>query len=160
MNDLLQLAAHGGAHLNAQVAQDAALAVVRISVGGFFAISGFNKLFVPKRHAALVGNLTKNRLPKPDLLSWWVAGWEFLAGSMLALGLFSAFAAGVLMIICLVACHAEAAEKVAKYGPINFGDKIADYLYLPEVLYVVLLAVNIIAGTGAYSLDSFLFPLR
>jgi hypothetical protein len=56
-----------------------------------------------------------------------------------------------------VACGCEAAEKVAKYQPIDFADKIDDYLYLPEVLYVVMLTVSALAGGGAFSLDALIW---
>lgn len=148
---MLDLLAHGlGAH-------DAALASVRIGAGVFFAISGGNKLFVASRHASLRDNLERNRIPFLKFMEWWVPFWEFVAGLMLAIGLLTAFSAAVLLIICLVACHCEAREKVAKYQPINRFDTVADYLYLPEVLFVLMLLVNILAGAGAYSLDSFLF---
>lgn len=150
---VLTLAAHGLS------APDAALTIVRVAIGGFFAISGYNKLFNPGRHASLLANLTKNHIPCLPLMQWWVPGWEFAGGLMLASGLMSAFAAGVLMIICLVAVCCEARDKVNAYHPINEGDRVADYLYLPEVLYMVLLAVTILAGTGRYSLDALLFPL-
>lgn len=151
---VLTMAAHGlGLH-------DLALAFVRGCVGVFFAISGFHKLFVPARHQSLVNNLTKNKIPALKFMQWWVPGWEFAAGVMLAIGLFTAFSAGVLAIICMVACLCEAREKVAKYNPINWADTIDDYLYLPEVLYLVMLAVSVMAGTGKYSVDAFLFPLQ
>lgn len=123
----------------------------------FFAISGGNKAFVPERHASLRRNLAKNRIPCVQGMVWWVAGWELVAGIMLALGLFSAFAAAVLLIICLVACGCEAAAKVEAYKPINGWDRIADYLYLPEVLYTVLLVAAMVHGTGAFSLDRLLW---
>jgi putative oxidoreductase len=132
---------------------DLADLIIRGSVGVFFAISGGNKLFVPERHMSLRRNLAKNRIPCASPMAWWVAGWELVAGAMLAVGLFSAFAAMVLLIICLVACSCEANAKVAAYKPINVWDRIADYLYLPEVLYTVLLTAAIIHGTGHYSLD-------
>lgn len=136
---------------------DLADLTIRASVGVFFAISGGNKLFVPERHASLRRSLAKNHIPCVQGMVWWVAGWEFLAGLMLALGLFTAFAAGVLLIICLVACSCEAYEKVESYKPINGYDRIADYLYLPEVLYTVLLVAAIVHGTGAFSLDRLLW---
>jgi putative oxidoreductase len=157
MPGLIDLMAHGLAAVDAQLAKDVALGVVRASAGVFFACSGWNKLTNANRHAALVRNLTGNKLPAPAYLAWWVAGWEFLAGAMLAAGLLSAFVAVVLTIICLVAICCEAADKVERYGPINRADRVADWLYLPEVLYVILLAVNVIAGTGRFSLDHLLF---
>lgn len=151
--DLLTIAAHGfGLH-------DVALALVRIAVGVFFAISGFHKLFNKIRHQHLVQTLIADNVPAVRFNQWWVPGWEFVAGSMLAVGLLTAFSASVLAIVCIVACICEARERVAKYQPIDMADTIDDYLYLPEVLYLVMLAVSIFAGTGKYSLDAILFPL-
>jgi putative oxidoreductase len=131
--------------------------LIRGSIGTFFAISGGNKLFVPTRHASLRRSLAVNNIPCVEPMAWWVAGWEFLAGAMLAVGLLSAFSAGVLLIICLVACWCEAHQKVESYKPINGFDRVADYLYLPEVLYIVLLTAAILHGTGAFSLDRLLW---
>lgn len=157
MTSLIDFAAHGLAAVDSQLAKDVALATVRVAVGGFFTISGFNKLFVPERHKAIVASLTKNHIPAVNVMQWWVPFWEFVGGAMLMVGLLSAFSAGVLSIICLVAICCEATERVNAYSPINRGDRVADYLYLPEVLYLVLLTVNMIAGTGRYSLDHLLF---
>lgn len=153
MEQLIYLAAHGFD------AKDAALAIVRVAIGVFFAISGFNKLFNQHRHASLRANLQKNNIPCLAVMEWWVPGWELVAGAMLTVGFMSAFAASVLIVICLVACYCEAREKVERFAPINTGDRVADYLYLPEVLYVVMLSVTILAGTGVYSIDYYLFPL-
>lgn len=153
----LSLAAHGLASVDAQLARDAALAVGRVSVGVFFAISGANKLFVPQRHAAIRANLAHNGIPAVSFMEWWVPGWEFASGVLLAAGLLSAFNAGVLAIICIVACCCEAKRRVEAFGPINTPDRVADYLYLQEVLYLVLLAVTVFAGAGRFSLDHLLF---
>lgn len=150
----LQIAAHGAG------ATDFALALVRVGTGMFFMLSGFNKLFNAGRHAAIVETFKKDHVPFIAFNQWWVPSWEFAAGLLMVVGLFSAFAAAVLIIICAVACYCEAKERVAAYAPINGGDRIADYLYLPEVLYVLLLSVNVLAGTGRFSLDAWLFPLH
>lgn len=154
IEQVLTYAAHGAG------LTDAALAIVRIGTGLFFMLSGYNKLFNHERHATLVQTFYKDRVPFIPFMQWWVPLWEFFGGLMLAVGLFSAFAAFVLLIICCVACYCEAGERVAAFKPINRGDAIADYLYLPEVLYVFLLLVNVLAGTGSYSIDAWLFPLR
>jgi len=153
MQDLITVAAHG------IQAPDAALAIVRVSIGGFFALSGYNKLFNPGRHQSLLATLSKNHIPCLPLMQWWVPGWEFTGGLLLVAGLFSAFAAMVLSIICVVAICCEARGRVDAYQPINKGDRIADYLYLPEVLYLILLTVTVLAGTGQYSLDWYLIPV-
>lgn len=151
--DIMTIAAHGfGAH-------DAALALVRVAVGSFFAISGWHKLTNPERHAHLVETLQKDKVPAIGFNQWWVPSWELTAGIWLAIGFLTAFSASVLMVICLVACFAEAPKRVAEYQPIDKADVVDDYLYLPEVLYLVMLGVSILAGTGKYSVDALLFPL-
>lgn len=131
-----------------------ALFLTRVSVGVFFAISGYNKLFNAGRHQALVNNLAGNHIPNIKLMQWFVPFWELTSGLFIAIGLATVFNALVLMIICLVACGCEAQRRVAAYKPINTGDKVADYLYLQEVLYMILLAVNVLAGSGKYSVDT------
>lgn len=136
---------------------DLGLTIPRVAVGVFFAISGYHKLFNPARHQRLVNTLTGDKVPAVWFNQWWVPGWEFVAGITIALGLFTAFSAATLGIICLVACACEAAGKVAKFGPIDKADVLDDYLYLPEVLYLVMLSSIIMTGPGAYSLDAVLF---
>lgn len=157
MSELLQwmmyTASHGfGLH-------DLGLAIVRVAVGVFFLLSGYHKLFNRERHATFVRTLQENRIPCIGFNQWWVPCWEFAGGLMLTIGLLTAFNASVLLIICLIACKCEASRKVASYKPIDKADAIDDYLYVPEVLYVVMLLVTIFAGTGDYSLDALIWPM-
>lgn len=150
ISTLINVAQNGSGHY------DAAISIARVATGTFFAISGFNKLTDPGRHQSLVETLSKDHVPDVKFMEWWVPGWELIAGTLLALGLFTSFAALVLIIICAVACCCEAKGRVDAYQPINGGDRVADYLYLPEVLYMLLLVVPALAGGGAYSLDAVL----
>lgn len=134
-----------------------ALTAIRVSIGGFFLCSGTNKLFNKERHAAITETLKKDHVPAVGIMQWWVPGWEFTAGAMLAAGLLTSFAAGVLAIICLVACCCEARKRVDDYKPINGADRFADYLYLPEVLYLLILGVFVLDGRTLFSLDAVLF---
>jgi putative oxidoreductase len=136
---------------------DMPVAFIRVCTGIFFTISGFNKLFVPSRHASLKHNLENNHIVMVQFMQWWVPGCEFVAGAMLVLGLLTPVAAFVLSVICIVACCCESHGKVESYHPINGGDTLADYLYLPEVLYLCLLSVSVFSGGGYYSLDNWLF---
>jgi hypothetical protein len=45
------------------------------------------------------------------------------------------------------------------YKPIDEADRIDDWLYLPEVLYVFMLIVVISAGAGPYSFDAVIWGL-
>lgn len=149
--DLFYTLSHGlGAH-------DAALGLVRVATGTFFACSGWNKLTNAARHQAIRETLVRDKVPLVKFNEWWVPGWEFVAGVSLALGFMTAFSAAVLIVICLVACACEARARVDAYHPINQIDRVADYLYLPEVLYVILLSVNVLGGTGKWSIDWMLY---
>lgn len=136
---------------------DVASLVLRIGVGVFFAISGFHKLFHEGRRASFIGNLTKNKIPLLRFNSWFVPGVEFVAGATLAVGLLTSFSAFLLLSICFVACGCEAWDKVCKYNPIDGLDVLDDYLYLPEVLYSLILIGVMLNGTGMYSLDRLWF---
>lgn len=137
---------------------DFADTVLRATVGTFSAISGGNKLFVASRHRALCATLARLGIPRcGGVMEWWVPGWTFVAGLMLAAGLLTAFSAGVLFIIYGVAFACEARHKVEAYRPINHCDRVADYLYLPETLYMVMLVAVMLAGPSRYSLDFLLW---
>jgi putative oxidoreductase len=153
--DLINFA--GGIAVNGLNAGDLGAAGVRVAIGGFFAISGYHKLFNATRHAHLAQTMVNDKIPFPKFNEWWVPGWEFLGGLMVAFGLFAPFAAVVLSIICLVACASEAKSKVDSYHPIDTADRIDDYLYLPEVLYLVSLFYVVLAGGGKYRLDALFF---
>jgi hypothetical protein len=47
-------------------------------------------------------------------------------------------------------------RRVRASGVIDKADKIDDVLYLPEVLYIVLLALFVANGAGPFSLDAML----
>lgn len=136
---------------------DVPLTAVRISAGLFFAISGYNKLFDEGRHARLKKTLIDDHIPWVAVMQWWVPGWEVLAGVMLAVGLLTPFAAFVLSIICVIACSCESKAKVESYHPINAADRVDDWLYLPEILYLCILSLSLFGGGGDYSLDAIIF---
>lgn len=145
--ELVRFAQHG------LQAPELSLALARVGLGVFFACSGYNKLFNPGRHAAIVETFKRDHVPLIGFNQWWVPSWEFVGGLLLVLGLFTSFAAFVLSVICGVACLCEARARVDAYQPINRLDRVADYLYLPEVIYLGTLLALCFGGGGAFSLD-------
>ena len=124
---------------NGLAVPDIASYVLHTSMGVFFACSGYNKLTNPSRHKTFVDTLKADKIPFLRFNEWWVPGWEFIGGVSLALGFAPAASAFVLLVICLVACMAEGKSRVESYHPINGEDRVADWLYLPEVLYSIIL---------------------
>jgi len=121
--------------------------VLQTALGVFFAASGFNKLFNIGRRAMLRETLEEDGVPFPKYMCWWVAGWELGAGIIASLsalwyflgyGIIGQLAMVPMIAILLVACCAEALPKVRAYEPINKVDWVADWLYLPEVLMLVM----------------------
>ena len=50
-------------------------------------------------------------------------------------------------------------RRIKLYKPIDRGDRIDDWLYLPETLYAFMLIIIVSAGAGPYSLDALILGL-
>src|ERR1700733_14261324 len=131
-----------------------AILLVRVSIGLFFAISGGNKLFVAGGTKPVYDTLVKAKIPFPRQTAYFVAGGEVVFGSLVAVGFFLGPASGALIIHMIVATLTEAISTLPKgLSPINWLD---DFLYLPEVLYVIFFIWLICAGPGKFSVDYWL----
>jgi putative oxidoreductase len=131
-----------------------AILLVRVSIGLFFAISGANKLFVAGGTKPVYETLVQAKVPFPRQTAYFVAGVEFVCGSLLTLGVFSSLASTALLIDMTVATLTNSISTLPKgLSPINWLD---DFLYLPEVLYVLFFIWLICSGPGKFSVDSWL----
>src|SRR6202166_4621024 len=131
-----------------------AILLVRVSLGLFFAISGANKLFVAGGTKPVYETLVKAKAPFPHQLAYFVSGVEFVGGSLVTLGLLSSPACAALMIDMIVATLTSAIYTLPKgLSPLNWLD---DFLYLPEVLYVIFFILLICSGPGKFSVDYWL----
>jgi putative oxidoreductase len=146
---LVQFALLGGGDI-----EQYAILLVRVSIGLFFAISGANKLFVAGGTKPVYDTLVKAKVPFPRQTAFFVAGVEFVCGSLLAVGFLSSLACVALLIDMAVATLISALSTLPKgLSPLNWLD---DFLYLPEVLYVLFFIWLICSGPGKFSVDSWL----
>ena len=146
---LVQFALMGSGEL-----EQYAILLVRVALGLFFAISGANKLFVAGGTKPVYDTLVKAKVPFPRQTAYFVAGVEFVAGSLLAVGFFSSPACVALLIDMTVATLISAVSTLPKrLSPLNWLD---DFLYLPEVLYVLFFISLICSGPGKFSVDYWL----
>ena len=146
---LIQFLMLGGSGL-----EQYAILLVRVSIGLFFAISGADKLFVPGGTKPVYDTLAKAKIPFPRFTAYFVASVEFVCGSLLAVGLLSIPASLALLIDMLVAIPTEAISTLPKgLSPLRWLD---DFLYLPEVLYVLFFIWLICSGPGKFSVDYWL----
>jgi len=146
---LIQFALLGSSDLE----QYAAL-LIRVSLGLFFAISGANKLFVARSKQTMVETLVKAKVSFPRLMTYFVSAVEFVSGCLLSVGFLSSVACMVLLVDMLVAILTTNLPSMPKgLSPLNWLD---DFLYLPEVLYVLFFIWLIGSGPGKFSIDYWL----
>jgi putative oxidoreductase len=146
---LVQFALQGSSDL-----EQYAILLIRVSIGLFFAISGANKLFVAGGTKPVYDTLVKAKAPFPRQLAYFVAGVEFVGGSLVAVGFLSSPACMALLIDMIVATLTEAISTLPKgLSPLSWLD---DFLYLPEVLYVLFFIWLICSGPGRFSVDYWL----
>jgi putative oxidoreductase len=131
-----------------------AILLVRVSIGLFFAISGANKLFVAGGTKPVYDTLVKAQVPFPQLTAYFVSSVEFVGGSLVAVGFLSTPASVALLIDMIVATLTEAISTLPKgLSPLSWLD---DFLYLPEVLYVLFFIWLVCSGPGKFSVDHWL----
>ena len=138
---------------------DIAQTLNRIAVGMFFMFSGYHKLFNPQRHRALAEELKGLGIHALGFNQWWVPTVEFSAGAAVVVGFLAPLAALGLVFMTLVAIATSGPQRIKLYKPIDKADRIDDWLYLPEVLYVFMLIMVVSAGAGPYSLDALIVGL-
>jgi putative oxidoreductase len=131
-----------------------AILLVRVSLGLFFVISGANKLFVADRRQSMYETLVAAKVPFARLMTYFVSGVELLGGSLLTVGFLSSLACVALLVDMLVAILTAKLSAMPKgLSPLNWLD---DFLYLPEVLYMLFFIWLICSGAGKFSVDYWL----
>jgi putative oxidoreductase len=141
---LVQFALQGGSD-----SEQYAILLVRFSIGLLFAISGANKLFAVGGLKTMHETLVAAKIPFPRQMAFFVSGVEFIGGFLLALGLLSSPACLALLIDMIVAILTSTLSSMPKgLSPLTWLD---DFLYRPEVLYVLFLIWLACSGPGKLS---------
>ena len=144
---LIQFVLQGSHELEAY-----AILLVRIALGLFFAISGANKRFIPKQTEVMYETLVAAHVPLPRLMVYFVSTVELVGGCLLIVGLLTTLASVALlgdMVTAILTTNLAALPKVD--SPLKWLD---NFLYLPEVLYVLFFVWLICSGPGRFSVDS------
>ena len=126
------------------------MTAVRVLIGIFFCVSGATKLFVPARFSTMEHTLAQSHIPFPHANAIFVSLVEFASGAGLVVGLLTPLSALVLVVDMVVAIATNRIHSIKETGIFAWLD---DFLYLPEVLYVLILVWLIFSGSGRYSLD-------
>jgi len=126
------------------------MTAARVLIGVFFCISGATKLLVPAQFTLVEQTLAQSHLPFPHANAVFVSLVEFAGGTGLALGLLTPLCALGHVVDKIVAIATNRTQSINVSGIIAWLD---DFLYLPEVLYVIILVWLIFSGPGRYSSD-------
>jgi len=129
------------------------ITAARILIGLFFCISGATKLLVPAQFRVMEQTLAQSHIPFAHANAIFVSLVEFVCGAGLTLGLLTPLCALALAGDMIVAILTNRIESIQANGAIAWFD---DFLYLPEVLYVIILVWLLFAGPGRYSIDGLL----
>ncbi len=150
---LIQFALQGNSNL-----EQYAILLIRLSLGLFFAISGANKLFVASSTQTMYKTLVAAKVPFPQLTTYFVSGVEFVGGSLLTVGFLSSLVCMALLVDMLVAIVTTKLPAMPKaLSPLNWLD---NFLYLPEVLYVLFFMWLICSGPGKFSVDDYWLAVK
>jgi putative oxidoreductase len=122
----------------------------RVLTGVFFCISGGAKLLVQSHFSEMQQTLVQSHIPFPHASALIVSLVEFACGGGLIFGLRTPLCSVMLRGDMIVAILANRIGSIHASGVLAFLD---DFLYLPEVLYVLILFWLLFSGPGPYSVD-------
>ena len=126
------------------------MTATRVLIGIFFCISGGTKLLVSAQFRSMELTMAQSHIPFPHASALLVSLVEFACGCGLTFGLLTPVCAVVLVVVMIVAVVTNRIPSIEARGAIAWLD---DFLYLPEVLYVMILVWLIFSGPGRYSID-------
>ena len=124
--------------------------VARVAVGLLFFLSGRGKLFVPERREQMRQTLIEARVPFPEFNAVFVSAVEFGCGSLLVLGALTPLACVILGCVMIMAIARTAIPNIKAT---SLPAWLSEFLYLPEVLYFVILLWLFFSGPGWLSVD-------
>ena len=131
--------------------EEFAALLARISLGVFFAISGRNKLFVASQYKLMYETVVCAGIPFPHVMTYFVSSVEFVCGCLLIIGLLSILCCMAFIIDMIVAITTVQLATIA--NALSFVGWLDDFLYLPEVTYIIIFLLLISSGPGRLSVD-------
>ena len=124
--------------------------LARLAVGLMFFLSGRGKLFVPERREQMRQTLIEAHVPFAEFNAVFVSAVEFVCGLLLVLGALTPVACAPLAFVMLMAITTIAIRNIKATSPLGW---LSEFLYLPEVLYLVILFWLFLSGPGWFSID-------
>jgi len=124
--------------------------VARVAVGLLFFLSGRAKLFSATRRQEMRQTLIEAHVPFPEINAAFVSTVEFVCGLLLVIGALTPLASVMLAGVMIVAITTTAIRNLEASSAAEWLSAI---LYLPEVLYLIILVWLFFSGAGWLSVD-------
>ena len=124
--------------------------LARVAVGLLFFLSGRSKLFIPQRLEQMRQQLIEAHVPFPEFNAVFVSTVEFVCGGLLIFGALTPIACVMLGGVMIVAIATTTLRKIKATSPLGW---LSEFLYFPEVLYLVILIWLFFSGPGWLSVD-------
>jgi putative oxidoreductase len=124
--------------------------LARLAIGSLFFLSGRGKLFVPEQREQMRQTLIEAHVPFPEFNAVFVSAVEFVCGLLLVLGALTPVACALLAFVMLMAITTIAIQNIKATSPLSW---LSEFLYLPEVLLLVILLWLFFSGPGWFSID-------
>lgn len=131
--------------------------MARLAVGLLFFLSGRGKLFVPERREQMREALVASGIPFASINAIFVSTVELVFGFLLIFGALTPIACIMLGGVMVVALATTAIKNIKPRPLLGW---LSDFLYLPEVLYLVILFWLFLSGPGWLSVDRFVFEAQ
>lgn len=145
-------------------AHDTVQLLLRIVLGLFFVLARFRFFYDPSKQPCLLNDVRHTSLTNkmqhcgwqkwPAFWAWFVACVEVFAGLGVLAGLLTTIAAFGLMVITLMGTLCTAKSKVMEQHPVDKLDYVSCYLWRVEGIYILIAAMILLGGPGAYSFDA------
>jgi putative oxidoreductase len=127
--------------------------LARIAVGLLFFLSGRGKLFIPERREQMRQTLLEAHVPFPQFNAFFVSMVEFVFGLLLILGAITPLACVMLGGVMIAAIATTAVKNIKVTSPLGW---LSEFLYLPELLCLVILFWLFLSRPGWLSVDHLL----
>ncbi len=124
--------------------------LARLAVGSLFFLSGRGKLFLPERREQMRQTLIEAHVPFVEFNVLFVSIIEFVGGLLLVFGALTPLACALLACVMITAIATTAIRNVKASSPVSW---LSEFLYLPEVLLLVILLWLFLSGPGWFSID-------
>jgi putative oxidoreductase len=124
--------------------------LARLAVGALFLLSGQGKLFRRQSRERMVQTVQAAGIPFPRFNAIAVSAVEFVCGGLLLIGALTPLACVMLSGVMVVAL---ASSRLQSIRATSAREWLSHFLFLPEVLYLVILVWLFFSGPGWLSVD-------